>query len=76
MTLLAAQWGRAIAVQRCMVLTLPSVAALTWVAGCTGVWIFGIFLGQMGLIAAETTTFEVSGALHLLVHVCVRALVK
>ena len=42
-----------------MVLTLPGIEVLTWVTGCTSVWIFALFLGQMGLIAAETTTFEV-----------------
>ena len=42
-----------------MVLTLPGIEVLTWVTGCTSAWIFALFLGQMGLIAAETTTFEV-----------------
>lgn len=43
-----------------MFLTQPGVFTTTWITAITSMWIFALFLGQMGLIAAETSTFEVS----------------
>ena len=48
-----------IAVQQCMLIERPAVATLTYLTAAVSMWIFGIFLGQMALIAGETTTFEV-----------------
>lgn len=53
------QLGRFLAVQHCVLLNYPSISVLTWVTACASLWIAAIFLGQMGLIASETTTFEV-----------------
>lgn len=53
------QLGRFLAVQHCVLLNYPSISVLTWVTACASLWIAAIFLGQMGLISSETTTFEV-----------------
>ncbi len=58
--LLFFQWGRHFAVQYCVLVDHPAISTLTWVTASASVWIFFIFLGQMGLIASETTTYEVS----------------
>jgi hypothetical protein len=53
------QYGRFVAVQVCMFQNLPAVLAVTVVTGLTSMWIAALFLGQMGLVASETTTYEV-----------------
>lgn len=35
------------------------MAAISWLAAIMAFWIHLIYLGQLNLIAAETTTFEV-----------------
>lgn len=47
------------AVQKCMVMTNPTMACIVWLAFVTAVWIFFLFAGQIAMIAGETTTFEV-----------------
>jgi hypothetical protein len=53
------QWSQLLSVQLCMLINRPALLVLSYVTFFTGIWIGGIFCGQMGLIAAETTTFEV-----------------
>lgn len=46
--------------QYCVLVDYPAISTITWVTASASVWIFCIFMGQMGLIASETTTYEVS----------------
>lgn len=43
-----------------MLINHPSLALATWLSGCTSIWIFAILIGQLALVASETTTFEVN----------------
>lgn len=54
------QYGRYFAVQYCVLLDYPAISTLTWVTACASIWILCIFIGQMGMIASETTTYEVT----------------
>lgn len=48
------------AVQACMFSKYRALPLITWLAFVTSMWIFFIFLGQIGFIASETTTYEVT----------------
>lgn len=41
-----------------MLLNQPALLAIGYVTAGTSAWIAAVFCGQMGLIASETTTFE------------------
>ena len=45
--------------QRCMVATHLTLDVITWLSVVTSLWIMFIFCGQMGLVAGETTTYQV-----------------
>lgn len=51
--------GGLFAVQGCMIRKEPTLFCATWLALFTGIWISFIFFGQLGMIASETTTFEI-----------------
>jgi hypothetical protein len=46
-------------VQKCMLVTHPSLLIGSWLGLNCFIWIFSIFWGQMSMIGAETTTYEV-----------------
>ena len=46
--------------QICSFHEMPIFAAIAWLAGTSAFWISCILLGQLHLIAGETTTFEVT----------------
>lgn len=48
-----------LAVQQCMLQTRATVAVVTWLSAVVALWILCIFSGQLGLIAGETTTYQV-----------------
>lgn len=48
-----------VAVQQCMFSSHNTLGCVTWLSTLAAVWIFFIFCGQVGLVAGETTTFQV-----------------
>lgn len=48
-----------VAVQQCMAASRPTLNVITWLSLVTSLWICAILCGQLGLVAGETTTFQV-----------------
>mmetsp|Transcript_421 Transcript_421/g.733 ORF Transcript_421/g.733 Transcript_421/m.733 type:complete len:708 (+) Transcript_421:38-2161(+) len=51
-------WNAVLQVQLCVAMHHPGYFILVYLTFGVGIWIACLFLGQLGLIGAETTTFE------------------